>query len=225
MYNFIKSLQIKYFAIVSSDDEFGRRGTEEIKKIIEEDNSQICLARSIVMRTLDDSISIIDTLVDDLQENLNQKNLPLLFIGQYTDAVSLVRSANTREQARRLIWIFPDSVGVDASLFHGYERVGRNAFSISPYYDEIGEFTAYWTRQLYQILHGTANPPAKDPYMKYVENLLKCSMSASTCNSKTQQDIDDAYEQSSFINTVIHSTVAIGKYKAKHSQSFYCRNR
>ena len=117
MYNLIKSLQIKYFAIVSSDDEFGRRGTEEIRKIIEEDNSQICLARSIVMRTLDDSISIVDTLVDDLQQNLNQKNLPLLFIGQYADAVSLVRSANTREEARRLIWIFPDSVGVDASLF------------------------------------------------------------------------------------------------------------
>ena len=206
LYNLIKHFQIKYLAIVASDDEFGAQGTEVIKQMIEEDGHRICLPEILVMKNRIDAYHVVDTLAD-LQKNLNQKNLPVLFIGQYADVKDLITASETNKQAKRFLWFFPDSVGIKAELL----ELGRNAFSTSPFYSTLDGFRTYWTGTIHRHTQSGLAKHEYKPFIEYVESLLGCSSSTDSCARQTLQQINNAYSQSSYINTALYAAAMLGK--------------
>lgn len=212
LYEIVRALSIKYFAVVYSDDDYGRQGARQVEQYAKMEGVA-CVAGNFTVSTLQQAQQVIDSL-KALQLNLNYENLPVVFVGYYIVAERLVTAAgNAGPKAERLLWILPEAVGIDSALFNSNPRLGKNAISVSSFYTVVSEFKDYWVNKVYDtVMASRATSSYPDYYREYVETALNCKVSGSPrCSSKTKTDLRAAYSQSAYMNTVLNAAFVFAK--------------
>lgn len=162
----------------------------------------------------------LKTLLEVQQDRTARNSLGVVHLGQRESVrqlsyILLDEYKENPDAVRKLQWVFPDSVGTDASLFNNIlgappsQKYLENIWSISPSSMQLSEFGDFFLSQIRDVSEGLVN--ATNPWL---EDFVQSSCRPSPINPGCTE-----FKQGDYVTSGIHAVYALSlAAKRMHEQ-------
>ncbi|XP_064596694.1 uncharacterized protein LOC135463366 [Liolophura sinensis] len=204
----VKRLEWSVVAILHTEDEYSRDLAGTVWRLATENN--ICVLHMTQVSNLRDVRLTLKALLEKQQDKTARDSLGVVHLGQRESVrqlsyILLDEYKENPDAVRKLQWIFPDSVGTDASLFNNIlgppssQDYLQNIWSISPSSFQLHEFGDFFLSQIRDVSKGLVN--ATNPWL---EDFVQSSCRPSSVNPGCTD-----FKQGDYVTSGIHAVYAL----------------